>query len=128
VSRPPREAAVAKVAAADLQIVCAWCKEVLHQGHPTSPDQVSHGCCCPCKAKYFPNLSGKAGPACEFELVEREHEQDDQPIAHNPFTDHITYQTNSYHIDHERCTHCGMERILEPEACDCEPDGDEDRE
>ena len=121
---------MAKVAAADLQIVCAWCKDILHQGHPTTPDQISHGCCCPCKSKYFPTLleTGSAGAQCEFELVEREHEEDEQPVSMNPFTDSISYKTYHVHIDHEKCIHCGMERTLEPEACNCEPDGDEDRE
>ncbi|HEV3027690.1 MAG TPA: hypothetical protein VG457_08970 [Planctomycetota bacterium] len=40
----------------DLTVICAWCKTVLKEGHPTSPDQISHGCCIPCKRKYFPTL------------------------------------------------------------------------
>jgi hypothetical protein len=122
---------VAKVAAVDLQILCAWCKEVIHQGHPAGPDQISHGMCCPCKAKYFPTLEHGSSVECEFELDEREHEVDERPVAHNPLTDHITYATTSYHIDHEKCIHCRMERTLEPVPCDCEPneaDGDDDRD
>jgi len=115
---------VANVAATDFQVKCAWCQAIIHPGHPTGPDQISHGMCCPCKAKYFPAMDGDSGAECEFDLVEREHEIDDQPVSHNPFTDTIRYQTYSYHIDREKCVHCGMERTLDPEPCDCGPDDD----
>ncbi len=112
-------------AAVDFRITCAWCKAVLHEGHPTAPDQISHGCCCACKAKYFPLIGEGSSQECEFELLEREHEVEDRPVSMNPFTDHISYEETSYHIDHEKCTHCGMEQTLDPVPCDCEPDEEE---
>lgn len=111
-------------AATDLRVVCAWCKAVMHEGRATQPDQVSHGCCCACKAKYFPTMGTGSSTECEFELIEREHEEEDQPVSMNPFTDHITYKTYRVHVDHERCIHCRMERTLDPVDCDCEPDDD----
>jgi len=116
---------VAKGTAADLRILCAWCKAVMHEGHPTGPDQISHGMCCPCKAKYFPTLDHGSEVECQFELIEREHEDDEEPVSMNPFTDSITYRRTSSHVDHEKCAHCGMERTLDPEPCDCGPDDEE---
>lgn len=113
--------------AVDLRIVCGWCKGVLHNGHPTGPDQISHGICCPCKAKYFPTLTGDAPPECEFEFVDREHQEDEDPVGMNPFTDAISYRRYSVHLDSVKCVHCGLEKVEDPTPCDCEPD-DEDGE
>lgn len=108
----------------DLRIVCAWCQSVMHEGNPTEPDQVSHGCCCACKAKYFPTLEGSGDSECEFELVDRDHEEGAEPCGYNYRTESIIEREYALHIDHERCVRCGMERTLDAYDCDCEPEDD----
>jgi len=93
------------------RLECAWCKIVLRDG----PAPVSHGICCPCSAKHF----GK-DPDDDWELLDREHEEDEYPVSMNAFTDAITYRRSMSHLDTMRCQRCGLIEHREAVDCDCE--------
>lgn len=95
---------------AEMAVKCAWCDEILRPGNM---DNVSHGCCCTCKNKYFPTMG--TGSKCEFEVINREH--DDYQNGNRPGYVRI-------HIDTVECKHCKKVETLEAVECDC--DGFED--
>ena len=81
-----------------LRVVCSWCSEVMRPGNDPATDQISHGCCCACKIKYFPTLGDAS--KCQLELIEREHDEDTKE-----------------HVDTLECSRC--ERIVNPERVPC---------
>ena len=40
-----------------LTVICAWCKEVIHEGDAPADAPVSHGCCIKCLEKHFPLIA-----------------------------------------------------------------------
>ena len=98
-----------KATHSQLRVVCAWCDEVMIEGRGPEKDQVSHGCCCPCKNKYFPTIG--TGSKCQLEVINREHE--DFAVGAAPKTAHC-------HVDTVECRICKRVETLEEYDCDCE--------
>jgi hypothetical protein len=91
-----------------LRVVCAWCNEILKEGRGPEKDQISHGCCCECKVKYFPTLADAS--KCQMELIERDHERAYRGAS--PVSDIC-------HVDLLVCKNCGFEDKPELYPCDC---------
>ena len=91
---------------ATMKVVCAWCKMVMRPG---ADENISHGCCCVCKNKYFPCIG--EGSNCQLEVINQEHED---MMAHNNGPRVIPS-----HIDTVECRHCKRVETLEPYDCDC---------
>jgi len=93
----------------ELRVDCSWCGEILRPGRGPEKDQISHSCCCPCKARYFGTLSDASH--CQMQVINREHED---------FADGRSGEkTSTCHIDTLECKVCKKVVNPEPEICNC---------
>ena len=91
-----------------MQVTCAWCNEVMIPGRGPEKDQISHGCCCECKAKYFPTMADAS--ECQFETEDMEHVGMADGTAPWDVTCHLEYL---------KCKVCQRETEKETYPCDC---------
>lgn len=98
------------------RVECSWCKLVMR---PAQDDgsEVSHSCCCACKAKYFPTLGDAS--ECQMECIESEHHDDEVESTFNPFSGAIGYRKVSFHVDTYECKVCKRLEIRDEEDCCC---------
>jgi hypothetical protein len=97
-----------KATHSQLRVVCAWCNEVMREGRGPEKDQISHGCCCSCKNKYFPTMG--SGSQCYLEVINREHER----VQNGNRPGYV-----DVHEDTVECRECKRVETLEPYDCDC---------
>jgi hypothetical protein len=90
-----------------LEVKCSWCGEIMQPGRGPEKDQISHGCCCDCKHKYFPTLADAS--ECQMEIIDVSH--DDYAAADNSPRDVFC------HVITRKCKVCEREEISEPEEC-----------
>lgn len=89
------------------RVECSWCKIVMRPAQDEGVE-VSHSCCCACKAKYFPTLGDAT--ECRMEMIDRQHEG--CGVDASP-------REEVCHVDTFECSVCKRIKKPEPEACDC---------